>query len=128
LEADGVTLRIGDPCVGVEKQSAEPSRPRSAVVVRLKSGAVVSADRLLVATGRRANAEAWSATGLAQTEHGWLKLGPSTLQARAKRPRKARSKRSVFADKGRRLPTRSPDHELRSPRYPPHALCTSVRA
>ena len=63
LEADGITLMIGDPCVGVEEQSAGPSRKRSAVVVHLKSGAAVSADRLLVATGRRPNAEAWRAPG-----------------------------------------------------------------
>jgi pyruvate/2-oxoglutarate dehydrogenase complex dihydrolipoamide dehydrogenase (E3) component len=76
LEADGITLMIGDPCVAVEKQS-------SAVVVHLKSGAVVSADRLLVATGRRANVEAWREIGIAQTERGWLKVDPATLEARA---------------------------------------------
>ena len=75
LEADGITLMIGDPCVAVEKQS-------SAVALHLKSGAVVSADRLLVATGRRANAEAWRAVGIAQTERGWLKVDPATLEAR----------------------------------------------
>src|ERR1700694_4451581 len=67
LEADAITLLIGDPCVAVEKQSTGPflpasSRQASAVVVHLKSGAVVSADRLLVATGRRPNVEAWRAT------------------------------------------------------------------
>ena len=31
LESDGITLMIGDPCVAVEPQSAEPSRRRSAV-------------------------------------------------------------------------------------------------
>jgi pyruvate/2-oxoglutarate dehydrogenase complex dihydrolipoamide dehydrogenase (E3) component len=82
LEADGITLTIGDPCVAVEKQSAS-SRQGSAVVVHLKSGAVVSADRLLVATGRRPNVEAWRATGIAQTERGWLKVDPATLEARA---------------------------------------------
>ena len=56
--------------------------PRSAVVVHLKSGAWSSADRLLVATGRRPNAEAWRAAGLAQTERGWLKVDPATLEAR----------------------------------------------
>ena len=81
LEADGITLMIGDPCVAVEKLSAEQSRSRSAVRLRLKSGAAVCADRLLVATGRRANAEAWRAAGLAQTERGWLKVDPSTLEA-----------------------------------------------
>jgi pyruvate/2-oxoglutarate dehydrogenase complex dihydrolipoamide dehydrogenase (E3) component len=75
LEADGITLMIGDPCVAVEKQS-------SAVALHLKSGAVVSADRLLVATGRRANMEAWRAVGIAQTERGWLKVDPATLEAR----------------------------------------------
>ena len=82
LEADGITLMVGDPCVAVEKQSAS-SRQASAVIVHLKSGAVVSADRLLVATGRRPNAEAWRATGIAQTERGWLKVDPATLEARA---------------------------------------------
>jgi pyruvate/2-oxoglutarate dehydrogenase complex dihydrolipoamide dehydrogenase (E3) component len=88
LEADRITLVIGDPCVAVEKQSTgrfppASSRQGSAVVLHLKSGAVVSADRLLVATGRRPNVEAWRATGIAQTERGWLKVDPATLEARA---------------------------------------------
>jgi pyruvate/2-oxoglutarate dehydrogenase complex dihydrolipoamide dehydrogenase (E3) component len=37
---------------------------------------------LLVATGRRPNVEAWHAAGLAQTERGWLKVDPATLEAR----------------------------------------------
>jgi pyruvate/2-oxoglutarate dehydrogenase complex dihydrolipoamide dehydrogenase (E3) component len=73
LEADGITLMVGDPCIGVEK--------RSGIIVHLKSGAVVAAERLLVATGRRPNADAWRAAGLAQTEHGWLKVDPETLEA-----------------------------------------------
>ena len=82
LEADGMMLMIGDPCVGVEPQSVVgPSHQRSSVIVHLKSGAVVRADRLLVATGRRPNAEAWSAAGLAKTERGWLKVDPFTLEA-----------------------------------------------
>ena len=80
LEADGITVLIGDPCVAVERQLAEPSR-RSAVAVHLKSGTLVLADRLLVATGRRPNMEAWRATGLPQTERGWLNVDPSTLEA-----------------------------------------------
>ena len=83
LEADGITLMIGDPCVAVEEQTADPSHPPSAVAVRLKSGGVVSADRLLVATGRGPNVEAWRSAGLAQTERGWLKVDPATLEARA---------------------------------------------
>ena len=81
LEADGITLMIGDPCVAVQKQSLEPSSQASAVIVHLKSGAVVSADRLLVATGRRPNVEAWLPAGLPQTERGWLKVDPATLEA-----------------------------------------------
>jgi pyruvate/2-oxoglutarate dehydrogenase complex dihydrolipoamide dehydrogenase (E3) component len=81
LEADGITLMIGDPCVSVEKQSASQASQRSGVVLHLKSGAAVCAERLLVATGRRANAEAWRAAGLTQTERGWLKVDPATLEA-----------------------------------------------
>jgi len=83
LEVDGITLMIGDPCVSIEKASAQPSSQRAAVVVHLKSGSVVSADRLLVATGRRPNAEAWRDAGLPQTERGWLKVDPATLEAQA---------------------------------------------
>ena len=81
LEADGIMVMVGDPCIGVEPQMMGPSGERSGVVARLKSGATVRADRLLVATGRRPNVEAWRATGLAQTERGWLKVDPSTLEA-----------------------------------------------
>ena len=78
LESEGIVLKIGDACVAVERQSSSPS---SAVAVHLKSGAVISADRLLIATGRRPNAEAWRATGIAQTERGWLKVDAATLEA-----------------------------------------------
>src|SRR5262249_46565917 len=74
LEADGIALSVGDPCVAVDRAGA-------GVALRLKSGASVSAERLLVATGRRANAEAWRASGLAQTERGWLKVDSTTLEA-----------------------------------------------
>lgn len=87
LEAEGITLMIGDPCVAVEPPSREPppgaSSRSAAVVVHLRSGAMVTADRLLVATGRRPNAEAWRATGIEQTARGWLKVDPATLEARA---------------------------------------------
>ena len=82
LEADGILLTIGDPCVAVEQPMMGPSQERSSVVVRLTSGATVRADRLLVATGRRPNVEAWSGAGLAQTERGWLKVDPATLEER----------------------------------------------
>jgi pyruvate/2-oxoglutarate dehydrogenase complex dihydrolipoamide dehydrogenase (E3) component len=74
LEADGMSFLVGDACVGVEKQAGR-------VVVHLKSGATVTADRLLVATGRRANFEAWADAGVARTERGWLKVEPATLEA-----------------------------------------------
>ncbi|MFL6279416.1 MAG: dihydrolipoyl dehydrogenase family protein [Vicinamibacterales bacterium] len=82
LEADGIMVMIGDPCVAVERPLMGSSREHSAVVLRLRSGATVRADRLLVATGRRPNAEAWRAAGLPQTERGWLKVDPATLEAR----------------------------------------------
>src|SRR5262245_15846994 len=81
LEADGITLMIGDPCIAVERHFPEPSPRRPAVILHLRSGAVVAADRLLVATGRRPNVEAWRGAGLAQTDRGWLKVDPSTLEA-----------------------------------------------
>jgi pyruvate/2-oxoglutarate dehydrogenase complex dihydrolipoamide dehydrogenase (E3) component len=76
LEEDGIELIAGDPCVGVEKGDA-------GVVLKMKSGARVTAERLLVATGRRANFEAWESAGLARTERGWLKVDPATLEAAA---------------------------------------------
>ena len=75
LKADGVEVMVGDPCVAVEKQAGD-------TVLHLKSGSIVSGDRLLVATGRRPNFEAWKPTGLEQTERGWLKVDPQTLEAR----------------------------------------------
>jgi len=75
LQADGIEVTVGDPCVAVESQAAD-------VLLHLKSGAIVAGDRLLVATGRRPNFEAWVGAGLTQTERGWLKVAPATLQAR----------------------------------------------
>lgn len=74
LEADGIELIAGDPCVGVEKGDA-------GVVLKMKSGTRVTAEQLLVATGRRANFEAWEGAGLPRTERGWLKVDPVTLEA-----------------------------------------------
>jgi pyruvate/2-oxoglutarate dehydrogenase complex dihydrolipoamide dehydrogenase (E3) component len=82
LEADGIALVVADSCVAVEKHAAAPSRPPSAVVLHLKSGAAVWADRLLLATGRRPNVEAWRAAGIPETEKGWLRVDPATLEAR----------------------------------------------
>jgi pyruvate/2-oxoglutarate dehydrogenase complex dihydrolipoamide dehydrogenase (E3) component len=73
LEEDGIKVLIGDSAVGVEKTGG-------GVVVRLKSGATVEAERLLVATGRRANSEAWQDAGVPKTERGWLKVDPATLE------------------------------------------------
>ncbi|MGH7761401.1 MAG: dihydrolipoyl dehydrogenase family protein [Candidatus Dormibacteraceae bacterium] len=76
LEADGITVMVGDPCMAVEPHG-------DGVMLSLESGAIVDADRLLVATGRRPNFEAWRASGLAQTDRGWLKVDPATLEAHA---------------------------------------------
>jgi len=75
LLADGMQLLVGDPVAGVEKESG-------GVIVTLKSGTTLHAERLLVATGRRPNFEAWQGIGLPQTERGWLKVDPATLEAR----------------------------------------------
>jgi pyruvate/2-oxoglutarate dehydrogenase complex dihydrolipoamide dehydrogenase (E3) component len=74
LEADGITVTAGDPCVGIEAAPA-------GVLVRLKSGFTIEAERLLVATGRRANFEAWQESGVPKTERGWLKVDPTTLES-----------------------------------------------
>ena len=74
LEADGVTVMAGDPCVGIETAPA-------GVLVRLKSGFTIEAERLLVATGRHANSEAWQDSGVSKTERGWLRADPATLEA-----------------------------------------------
>ncbi|HEV2033596.1 MAG TPA: NAD(P)/FAD-dependent oxidoreductase [Candidatus Dormibacteraeota bacterium] len=74
LEADGITLMAGDPVVGIETAPA-------GVLVRLKSGFTIEAERLLVATGRRPNFEAWQDSGVSRTERGWLKVDPATLEA-----------------------------------------------
>lgn len=76
LLADGIEIVEGDPCEAVERQGAS-------VVLHLKSGRPVAAARLLVATGRRPNYEAWRDAGLLQTERGWLKVNPETLESRA---------------------------------------------
>lgn len=81
LEADGITLLLGDRCIAVERQHRAAGQP-SAVVVQLKSGASLTAERLLVATGRRANSEAWQGPEIPQTERGWLSVDPTTLEAR----------------------------------------------
>src|SRR5205807_8803447 len=73
--SDGIESTVGDSCMAVENQASD-------VLLHLKSGAIVAGDRLLVATGRRPNFEAWLSAGLTQTERGWLKVDPATLQAR----------------------------------------------
>ena len=75
LEEDRIQVIAGDPCVAVEMQASD-------IVLHLKSGALIGGDRLLVATGRRPNFEAWKSAGLAQTDRGWLKVDPFTLESR----------------------------------------------
>ena len=74
LEEEGITIMLGDGAERVDKGGV-------GVVVKLKSGKSVTAERLLVATGRRANSDAWYGAGLARTERGWLKVDPETLLA-----------------------------------------------
>ena len=76
LEEDGITILLGDAAERVDKGGV-------GVVVKLKSGKAVTGERLLVATGRRANFEAWRDAGLTRTERGWLKVDPETLEAHA---------------------------------------------
>jgi pyruvate/2-oxoglutarate dehydrogenase complex dihydrolipoamide dehydrogenase (E3) component len=76
LQADGIDVVARDATVAVEQLAGD-------IVLHLQSGAIVSGDRLLVCVGRRPNFEAWKATGLTQTERGWLKVDPATLEARA---------------------------------------------
>ncbi len=85
LKAEGIEIIVGDPCIAVEKQAITQfvtSGENAAIILHMKSGAVASGDRLLVATGRRPNFEAWKPSGLTQTERGWLKVDPETLLAR----------------------------------------------
>jgi pyruvate/2-oxoglutarate dehydrogenase complex dihydrolipoamide dehydrogenase (E3) component len=74
LEEEGITIMLGDAAERVDKGGV-------GVVVKLKSGKSVTAERLLVATGRRANSDAWYGAGLTRTERGWLKVDPETLVA-----------------------------------------------
>ena len=74
LEADDIGLIADDPCVGIEQGDA-------GVVLKMKSGTRVTAERLLIATGRRPNFEAWENAGLPRTERGWLKVDTATLEA-----------------------------------------------
>jgi pyruvate/2-oxoglutarate dehydrogenase complex dihydrolipoamide dehydrogenase (E3) component len=76
LEEEGITILLGDAAERVDKGGV-------GVVVKLKSGKSVTGERLLVATGRRANFEAWRDAGLTRTERGWLKVDPETLEAHA---------------------------------------------
>src|SRR4029077_5720774 len=60
LQADRIDVTLGDPCVAVEKHV-------DAVVLHLKSGAVISGGRVLVATGRGPNFEGGGGGGGART-------------------------------------------------------------
>lgn len=83
LQADGITVTVGDPCVAVEPQPVGSAAHSAAVLMHLESGATVRADRLLVATGRQPNANTWADAGLPQTTRGWLDVDHATLEARA---------------------------------------------
>ncbi len=74
LEEEGITIQLGDAAERIDKGGV-------GAVVKLKSGKSVTGERLLIATGRRPNVEAWSGAGLTRTERGWLKVDPETLEA-----------------------------------------------
>ena len=76
LEADGVKVHLGMRCTGVEHSEA-------GFKLQLEGAQPVTAEKLLVATGRKARLGSvdLAAAGLATTERGWLKVNPSTLEA-----------------------------------------------
>lgn len=76
LEAGGITVKAGAKAQRVTADGA-------GVRLELDSGEVLSGERLLVATGRRANLGGLdlAATGLEKSERGWLKVDPATLSA-----------------------------------------------
>ena len=76
LRAEGIKVHTGAKVVGVEKSG-------KGVRVKLEGGSDVTAERLLVATGRKSDFEGWDleAAGLSKTERGWLKTDPLTLLA-----------------------------------------------
>src|SRR5207237_1061236 len=76
LEADGVKVHLGMRCRGVEHSEA-------GFKLQLEGAQPVTAEKLLVATGRKARlcSVDLAAAGLATTERGWLKVNPSTLEA-----------------------------------------------
>ncbi|MBJ7604487.1 MAG: FAD-dependent oxidoreductase [Candidatus Dormibacteraeota bacterium] len=76
LEADGITVKVG---AKAKRVSAEGTGVR----LELADGEVVNGERLLVATGRKANLDEvdLAASGLEKTDRGWLKVDPATLNA-----------------------------------------------
>jgi pyruvate/2-oxoglutarate dehydrogenase complex dihydrolipoamide dehydrogenase (E3) component len=76
LEREGVEVSCGARVVGLAQHGAE-------MAVTLGSGEVVRGDRVLLATGRWANIDGFdlAAAGVTQTERGWIKVEPATLQA-----------------------------------------------
>jgi pyruvate/2-oxoglutarate dehydrogenase complex dihydrolipoamide dehydrogenase (E3) component len=69
--------------VTVSAQVTGAARSAAGVQLSLGSGEQASAERLLVATGRRPNLQGFdlAAARLSTTNRGWLKVDPETLQA-----------------------------------------------
>jgi pyruvate/2-oxoglutarate dehydrogenase complex dihydrolipoamide dehydrogenase (E3) component len=76
LEREGVEVSCGSHVVGMAQHGRE-------IAVTLGSGDVIRGDRVLLATGRWANIDGFdlAAAGVSQTERGWIKVDPATLQA-----------------------------------------------
>lgn len=76
LVPDGVHVHCGVRVVGVSQSGRE-------ITVTLDSGEVVSADRLLVATGRKPNLDGFDldAAGVSRTKRGFVQVDAATLQA-----------------------------------------------
>ena len=76
LDADGVRITTSARVTGVE-------RGGRGIELTLSTGERLSAERLLVATGRRPNLQGFDleAAGLSTTERGWLQVDPETLEA-----------------------------------------------
>lgn len=76
LEAEGIRVNVSARVSAVARAGAK-------IELSVGAGERLTADRLLVATGRRLNLESLDlqAAGLSTTERGWLRVDPETLQA-----------------------------------------------
>jgi pyruvate/2-oxoglutarate dehydrogenase complex dihydrolipoamide dehydrogenase (E3) component len=76
FSVDGIAVHLSARCVAAHRQA-------DAISVRLDSGESLSAERLLVAVGRRPKLQGidLGSAGIATTEKGWIKVDDHTLVA-----------------------------------------------